>query len=103
MHSTHKPLLLICLAALLGQVGCRSSSGDTTPPVEVPTLPVATVKTASVTTYQEFSATLEGKTNVDIRPQVEGYLEKIYVDEGAAVRKGQPLFRIDPYLPAAGG
>ncbi|GAB3326045.1 efflux RND transporter periplasmic adaptor subunit [Larkinella ripae] len=48
-----------------------------------------------MTTYQEFPATLEGKVNVEIRPQVEGYLEQIYVDEGAAVRKGQPLFRID--------
>ncbi|WP_229310621.1 efflux RND transporter periplasmic adaptor subunit [Larkinella arboricola] len=53
------------------------------------------VKTATMTTFQEFPATLEGKVNVEIRPQVEGYLEQIYVDEGAAVRKGQPLFRID--------
>lgn len=58
-------------------------------------MPVVQVKQSSVTTYQEFAATLEGRVNVDIRPQVEGYLEKIYVDEGASVRKGQPLFRID--------
>lgn len=32
---------------------------------------------------------------MEIRPQVEGYLEKIYVDEGAYVKAGQPLFRID--------
>jgi len=34
--------------------------------------------------------------NVEIRPQVEGYLEKIYVDEGAYVKAGQLLFKIDP-------
>ncbi|WP_420148839.1 efflux RND transporter periplasmic adaptor subunit [Spirosoma sp.] len=79
----------------LSQFSCGSSSQETSTATQIPTLPVVQVKTASVTTYQEFSATLEGRVNVDIRPQVEGYLEKIYVDEGAAVRKGQPLFRID--------
>jgi membrane fusion protein (multidrug efflux system) len=39
---------------------------------------------------------------VEIRPQVNGYLDKIFVDEGAQVRKGQPLFQINdrPYLEA---
>jgi membrane fusion protein (multidrug efflux system) len=52
--------------------------------------------TTSATTYQEFPASLEGRVNVEIRPQVEGYLEKIYVDEGAYVAAGQLLFKIDP-------
>jgi membrane fusion protein (multidrug efflux system) len=50
----------------------------------------------AATTYQEFPATLEGRVNVEIRPQVEGYIEKIYVDEGAYVAAGQLLFKIDP-------
>jgi membrane fusion protein (multidrug efflux system) len=61
-----------------------------------PQLPVISVSTAPATTYQEFPATLEGKVNVEIRPQVEGYIEKIYVDEGAFVAAGQLLFKIDP-------
>ncbi len=82
------PLLLL--------LGCGSSSGpDQAATAQIPALPVVEVQTADVTTYQEFPAALEGKVNVHIRPQVEGYLEKIFVDEGAAVRKGQPLFRID--------
>ncbi|QMW04674.1 efflux RND transporter periplasmic adaptor subunit [Spirosoma foliorum] len=87
--------LSLAFLLILSHFGCTSSTNETTTAAEVPTLPVVQVKTASVTTYQEFPATLEGRVNVDIRPQVEGYLEKIYVDEGAAVRKGQPLFRID--------
>lgn len=47
------------------------------------------------TTYQEFSALLEGNRDIEIRPQVEGYLDHIYVDEGAHVKKGQLLFRIN--------
>lgn len=95
--STNNKLLPRCLALsfTLIQLGCGSSTNEASTATEIPTLPVVQVKTASVTTYQEFSATLEGRVNVDIRPQVEGYLEKIYVDEGATVRKGQPLFRID--------
>ncbi|GAB3988566.1 efflux RND transporter periplasmic adaptor subunit [Spirosoma daeguense] len=91
----HPSSLYVALFLALSQFGCGSSTQETSTATQVPTLPVIQVKTASVTTYQEFSATLEGRVNVDIRPQVEGYLEKIYVDEGAAVRKGQPLFRID--------
>ncbi len=43
----------------------------------------------------EFPTTLEGSQVIDIYPRVEGYLEKIYVKEGALVSKGEPLFLID--------
>ena len=49
----------------------------------------------NATTWLEYPATIEGTTNVEIRPQVSGYLEKIYVEEGACVSQGQPLFRIN--------
>jgi membrane fusion protein (multidrug efflux system) len=64
-----------------------------------PALPVLSVDLLPATTYQEYSASLEGKTNVEVRPQVDGYIEKIYVEEGAYVKAGQPLFRINdrPY------
>lgn len=88
------PLLLLILV-VSSVIGCTSSAEQTTTATDIPALPVVLVKTADMTTYQEFPAILEGKVNVDIRPQVEGYLTNIYVDEGAAVRKGQPLFRID--------
>ncbi len=58
-------------------------------------LPVVTLDTASVTAWQEYPATVQGTVNVEIRPLVSGYLEKIYVDDGAWVVKGQPLFRIN--------
>ena len=95
----HLPFILktalFILSVMLFGCGSSSEQNQATAAAETPTLPVVEVQTASVTTHQEFPATLEGKVNVDIRPQVEGYLETIYVDEGAAVRRGQPLFRID--------
>jgi len=60
-----------------------------------PALPVLTVGNVDATTYREFPALLEGKVNVEIRPQVAGYLDAVYVDEGAYVKVGQALFRIN--------
>ena len=94
----HSQLLILLLGiAAITQCGCGSSSAENNAMVAPPSpqLPVITVTSAPATTYQQFPASLEGKVNVEIRPQVDGYLQKIYVDEGAYVTKGQPLFKID--------
>jgi len=83
-----------------GLYACNSTSGNTgTGQSPLPALPAITLTQVPATTYQEFSASLEGTTDVEIRPQVEGYLDKILVDEGAFVKKGQVLFIINdrPY------
>lgn len=59
-------------------------------------LPVYTVDTSDAVTVKDYLGTIEGKVNVEIRPQVEGILQEIYVDEGSFVQKGQKLFKIDP-------
>lgn len=60
-----------------------------------PSLPVAAVTTGTDTTYQEYPAAIEGIVNVEVRPQVSGSLDKVFVDEGAYVNAGQPLFKIN--------
>ncbi|WP_449439234.1 efflux RND transporter periplasmic adaptor subunit [Pedobacter steynii] len=64
-----------------------------------PALPVASVVSGTETTFQEYPASIEGSVNVEVRPQVSGTLEKVYVDEGAYVKAGQPIFKINdqPY------
>ncbi len=94
----HSQLIIPVIGIIaIFQCGCGSSSAENNnmaaPPP--PQVPVIEVTTAPATTYQEFSASLEGKVNIEIRPQVDGYLQKIYVDEGAYVKAGQPLFKID--------
>lgn len=59
-------------------------------------LPVQTIDTTTAVTVKDYLGTIEGKVNVEIRPQVEGILEEIYVDEGAVVKEGQKLFKINP-------
>ncbi|QOG01367.1 efflux RND transporter periplasmic adaptor subunit [Flavobacterium sp. MDT1-60] len=48
----------------------------------------------TATLYTDFPATIQGQQNIEIRPRVEGYIDKIFVDEGAVVKTGQPLFKI---------
>lgn len=43
-----------------------------------------------------YPGSIEGRDNVDIKAQVTGYLEAVYVKEGQYVQKGQTLFRINP-------
>jgi membrane fusion protein (multidrug efflux system) len=89
-------LYILPIAAIFLQYGCGSSAAENNAmSFPTPQLPVVDVITSPVTTYREFTASLEGKVNVDIRPQVQGYLDKIFVDEGAYVTKGQPLFKIN--------
>lgn len=42
-----------------------------------------------------YSATIRGRQDIDIYPQVSGFLTQLCVEEGQAVRKGQILFIID--------
>ena len=55
---------------------------------------VLTLRPRPATTYNDFPATIQGEDIVEIRPMVDGYLEAIYVPEGASVKKGQLLFKI---------
>lgn len=42
----------------------------------------------------DFPATIQGQQIIEIRPKIDGYVDAIYVREGAEVKKGQLLFRI---------
>ena len=50
----------------------------------------------------KYSAVIEGKQDVEVRPQVSGTITQVLVEEGAHVHKGQVLFIIDqiPYKAA---
>jgi membrane fusion protein (multidrug efflux system) len=56
--------------------------------------PVQSVEKGDVTIYKEYAANVEGEQNIEIRPKVDGFIEKIYIDEGATVKKGQLLFKL---------
>lgn len=43
-----------------------------------------------------YPGSIEGQDNVDIKAQVTGYLDAVYVKEGQYVTKGQAMFKINP-------
>ena len=60
-----------------------------------PQIATLTLSTSDATEESVYPATIKGKTDIDIRPQVTGFITKVHVDEGQHVRKGQTLFTLD--------
>jgi membrane fusion protein (multidrug efflux system) len=82
-------LSLFFVACGSGNKGNKTQNNE---PLPYPVVEISPQNTSLETTYP---AMLQGQQNVDIRPKVDGFIEKIYVDEGATVRKGQSLFAIN--------
>jgi membrane fusion protein (multidrug efflux system) len=82
------------IAALLILSGCGKKEEQAPQPGPMP-FPVQTVIRQDAVTYEEYTANLEGQQNVEIRPKVNGFIQKVYVDEGQMVRKGQLLFKLE--------
>lgn len=82
------------LAALLIVSACGKKE-EQAPQMGPMPFPVETVIKQDATVYEEYTANLEGQQNVEIRPKVNGFIQKIYVDEGQVVKKGQLLFKLE--------
>ena len=67
-----------------------------------PSFAIMEVKAADKELSTSYSATIRGRQDIDIYPQVSGTIEKLCVTEGQTVRRGQLLFVIDqiPYRAA---
>lgn len=48
--------------------------------------------------YKEYVGLVQSSSHIEVRSQERGYLEKIFVDEGQFVKKGQLLFKIMPIV-----
>lgn len=66
-----------------------------TAPREEAALATMVVEAADCRTESEYTARLAGRQVVEVRPQVEGLITHIHIEEGQRVRKGQLLFTID--------
>jgi len=89
-------LLIAALGAAL-LAGCaRSQAGATPAAAPPPAVSVAEVVARPLRDFEEFTGRLEPVTTVSIQPRVAGFIESAQFAEGAHVKKGQLLFRIDP-------
>lgn len=67
------------------------------PPV-YPTVQAEPLAVEDVEIYVEYAGKIKAKQHVEIRARVEGYLERMYFEEGGYVKKNALLFSIDPQL-----
>ncbi len=91
---THTSYALVLLSILLWACQPEVEEDNGIP------LPVKTLVGQNAANTFQYLGSVEGIEDVEIRPQVDGILEEIYVDEGDFVNKGQPLFKINaqPYI-----
>jgi len=85
--------LSLTVMSLILLVACGKKEEQAAPTV----MPYKVIQIAksNTTLLAEYPASLEGVTDIDIRAKVDGYIEKIYVQEGQEVKKGQLLFKLE--------
>lgn len=86
------------LATLLAAAtlpSCSGNHGQQQGEMPAPAIATVTLAPQNVDLQSTYPATIKGKTDIDIRPQVTGFITKVHVDEGQRVRKGQALFTLD--------
>lgn len=86
------------LAVALSAAGCKGNSEGAVQ-AEYAVLPV---DTSTLTVLDRYPASIRGRQDVEVYPQVSGKITEVCVKEGQRVRKGQTLFVIDqvPYKAA---
>jgi len=87
------------LFSLGGGLAVYHSQAGAAPAAAVPaaaTVDVAEIASRIITDWQHYSGRLEAVERVEIRPQISGILTVVHFKDGSLVRKGDPLFTIDP-------
>lgn len=81
-------------AAALLAVSCTANSNEKAAEETVKSVPVTELIHKDTTVYKEYIADIQSQRNVELRSRLSGFLDRIYVDEGAIVKKGQVLFSL---------
>jgi membrane fusion protein (multidrug efflux system) len=81
------------LSALSALYSCNSNKPQQASGVAE--FPVVEVGQRNVTGYTEFPVTIKGINNNDVRAKIQGYVKKVFVDEGQLVNVGTPLFQLE--------
>jgi membrane fusion protein (multidrug efflux system) len=84
-------ILLIALAVLYS---CKSETKQQQ--IQGPSnIPVVEVTQRTVIGFDEFPVNIQGTNNNEVRAKIQGYIKKVYVDEGQEVGVGTPLFQLE--------
>ncbi|MBN9380350.1 MAG: efflux RND transporter periplasmic adaptor subunit [Chitinophagaceae bacterium] len=86
-------ILILCSSlAILSCQDPRPAPASATP------VNLAVVKSQPVLYYDDYPATTQALSQVDLHAQVTGYITGIYFNEGSHVHKGEKLYAIDERL-----
>jgi len=85
------PSLALFLLASCGNKDGNQQAAQT----QAAPFPVSQLESKTVTGSQEYPTNIEGIINSDVRAKATGYIQKVYVDEGQKVQKGQILFKLE--------
>ena len=88
----NKILLIIAIISGLFLSSCKPPQA--LPPTAVP-VNLFTVKAVKVVYYDRYISTSVALSQVNLLPQVQGYITGIFFKEGTHVKKGQKLYEID--------
>jgi membrane fusion protein (multidrug efflux system) len=94
--ANRQPLLAALLALTLAACGAKSAGPSGQGPMGPAPVGVVVVTTEPVGLTTELSGRTSAVETSDVRPQVSGVIQARLFQEGAYVRKGQPLYQIDP-------
>jgi len=86
---------IFVLVISLVLTSCTGKSGENEAAGQAQEHQVLLLSGQSTTIYTDYPASIQGQQVIEIRPKIQGYIEEIYVAEGAGVKKGQLLFRIN--------
>lgn len=89
-----KFIFFTLIIAGLFAASCSSKQNSRHDPAE-PELPVLQIDARDTLLHRAYVANINACQNVELRAKVSGFLEKIFVDEGRFVKKGQPLFGLN--------
>lgn len=87
-------LSILAASVIIASCGKNDKSAQAGGAPQVKEYKTLTLQPESATLNSDYPASIQGQQNIEIRPRVEGYIDKIFVDEGAVVKAGQPLFKI---------
>lgn len=98
MSSLIKTILVVAVVGAAGYYGWGLIAGHGAggPAGGAPPVSVAEVIERDVQQWNEFSGRLVAIDHAEIRPQVSGIITEVHFQDGAMVKKDDPLFTIDP-------
>jgi len=97
LHRTTRRVAFATVSALALAIltACSGSHAEEAGAPPAPEVSAAPVLVKQVSQWDEFSGRVEAVENVDLRPRVSGYIDKVNYIEGQEVKKGDVLFTID--------